>query len=142
MKGVLIYLVLVGIPIAGVLGVLRLGRDITPAPYVGGTWSATIRPDSVCVNHVVNDTSTMVVSQSGTHLTITFTRQAPARLKGRIYGPHFSVATERDSVRLHAVKMRERDRMRGMFVGFPCAAARTTFLRGVRIAPPGAVGSH
>lgn len=141
MKAVLIYLVLVGIPVAGVIGVLRMGRDIIPAPSVGGTWSATIRRDSACGSPAVDDTATVVVSQSGPRLDIQFSRPDLVDLRGRIYGTHFSVSGG-TAVRLHAAKLREKDRMRGVIVGYPCPAARQTLLRAVRVAAPGQPSGH
>ncbi len=38
MKSALLYLVLVGLPVLGVVGILRLGESIEPPPSVGGVW--------------------------------------------------------------------------------------------------------
>ena len=37
-KSALLYIVLVGLPVLGVLGVLRLGERITPPAAIGGEW--------------------------------------------------------------------------------------------------------
>ena len=142
MKSVIIYLILVGIPVAGVIGVLRIGRHITPPPYVGGTWAVTIRPDSLCGPSAPADSLTMVVSQSGPHIAVSFQDSTLPRLKGRTYGRHFRVAGISAPVRLHASVKRGENRIRGILVGTPCAAARRTLLRGARVAAPGAVDPH
>ena len=38
MKSALLYIVLVGLPVLGVLGVLRLGERIVPPTAIGGEW--------------------------------------------------------------------------------------------------------
>ena len=142
MKGVLIYLILVGIPVAGVIGVLRVGQRITPPPYVGGTWAVTIRPDSNCRAAAPTDSVTMIVAQSGPHVSVAFDDADLPKLSGRAYGRYFRVGGSSGNVDLHAAIKRGEDRMRGFLVGIPCAAARKTLLRGTRVAAPGAVDGH
>ena len=142
MKSVVIYLILVGIPIAGVIGILRVGQRLTPPPYVGGTWAVTIRPDSGCHPTAPNDSVTMVVSQSGPHIAVSFDNDSLPKLSGRAYGRYFRVAGSSGQVDLHAAVKRGEDRMRGFLIGIPCAAARKTMVNGTRVAAPGAVDGH
>lgn len=142
MKSVLIYLALVVIPVAGVIGVLRVGRNITPPPYVGGTWAVTIRSDSTCHSPTLTDSVTMAVSQSGPHVAISFADSNLPKLRGRAYGRFFRVAGTSDKVHMHGSMKRGENRMRGFLVGVPCEAARRTLLQGTRVAAPGAIDVH
>ncbi|HEV8123731.1 MAG TPA: hypothetical protein VGP80_05790 [Gemmatimonadales bacterium] len=144
MKSFVIYLILVGIPIAGVVGVLQAGRGITPPPYVGGTWAVTFVPDSTCHSSpgAPEDSVTSVIMQSGSHVVVTFANSALPKLRGLANGQYFRVASSSDSVHMHGAIKRGENRMRGFLVGVPCAAARRTTFRGTRVAPPGAVGAH
>lgn len=137
MKGVLIYLVLVGIPVAGVIGVLQAGRDIIPPPYLGGTWSLLIQPDYACAPSAAGDSLTMVVSQSGPHLAVNFPGSALPQLKGRTNGDSLGATSSSDSVQLHASVKRGENRITGILVGMPCAGARSTTIQGTRPAAPG-----
>jgi hypothetical protein len=141
MKSFLIYLILVGIPVVGVIGVLRAGRHITPAPYVGGTWKVTVSPDSLCPSATAGDTVVLTVSQSGPHITATLKTPQEIKLSGRAYGAQFRVSGS-DQVQLHAAVKRGENRMRGILVGYPCAAARRTLLRGNRVLPPNQTETH
>lgn len=142
MKGVLIYLVLVGIPVAGVIGVLRVGRRIVPPPYVGGTWAVTIIGDTTCQAPPAGDSLTMVVSQSGPHVVVVFENSKLPQLKGRADRPRFKVSNDAEQVEMHALVREKVNRMRAILVGTPCVAARETILHGVRVAAPGAVDGH
>ena len=142
MKSVVIYLILVGIPIAGVVGVLQAGRHITPPPYVGGTWAVTIVPDSTCHPSTPGDSMTVVVMQSGSHLVVTSDNPMLPKLRGLANGQYFRVGSTSDSVHMHGSIKRGENRMRGFLVGVPCAAAGRTIFRGTRVAPPGAMGAH
>jgi hypothetical protein len=142
MKSVVIYLILVGIPIAGVIGVLRAGQHITPPPYVGGTWAVTFVPDTTCHSIAAGDSLTMVVMQSGSHVVITSANPVLPKLRGLANGQYFRATSGSDSVQMHGAIKRGEDRMRGFLVAMPCAAARRTTFRGTRVAAPGAVGAH
>jgi hypothetical protein len=141
MKSVLLYLLLVGIPVAGVALVLRLGRSIVPPPYVGGTWRMTMSPDSLCRSDLKVDSLLMEVSQSGPHIAVRLADSRGTRLKGRAYGVHFRVSSS-DAIHLHASVKRGTNQIRGILVGLPCSAARKTLLRGRRILAPNEMESH
>jgi hypothetical protein len=139
MKSVLLYLLLVGIPVAGVATVLRAGRTIVPPPYVGGTWRLTMAPDSLC-RVDPPDSLHMLVEQSGPHIVVTFNDSAKTRLKGRAYGVHFRVSDAELS--MHAAVKRGTDSIRGSLVGIPCQAARRSRFWGRRILAPNESGAH
>jgi hypothetical protein len=78
-KSLLTYVVLVGLPTAGVLGVLNAGRSLR-APYaVGGEWRITAGPLA---------DSAFVVQQSGVHVAVVL---GGSRLGGRLRGDTLEV---------------------------------------------------
>lgn len=76
MRTALLYLVLVGAPVLGVLAILRVGERITPPAAIGGEWTAdsaagadaatAVRCDGVVERRSVRSA---LVSQSGTMAT-------------------------------------------------------------------------
>ena len=80
MRSAALYLLLVGVPVLGVLGVLRLGERLAPTPAVGGTWRVV--SGAACV---VPD-RTFAVEQSGTFLRVLLPGRPglPARLAGGV----------------------------------------------------------
>lgn len=141
MKSVALYLMLVGIPIAGVVGVLQVGGSIIPPPYVGGTWAVNIVPDSICGSPAGPDSLTLVVLQSGSHVVVRFDQPTLPKLRGRTSGQYFRAGSA-DGPRMHAAMKRGENRMRGYLSGVPCGAARRTVFSGTRVAAPGAVDGH
>jgi len=89
MKPVLLYLVLVGLPIAGVFGIVRLGKKL-PAPVsVGGVWKLEFNSReadiSPCEGFAVWSQPLMLtISQSGPHLVLTFSDENKTELLGTI----------------------------------------------------------
>jgi len=75
MKSLLIYLALVGLPLAGLAGILRAGSRLHAPPAVGGAWrvEAPASPAD----------SLLEVSQSGEHAVVRF---GGARMLGEVRG--------------------------------------------------------
>jgi hypothetical protein len=91
MKWVGLYLALVGIPILGVLGILRLGENLTPPISVGGAWSVEVSPpiagDPACGNPLIQSLPpVLTISQSGPHLQLTLNDPERTTLAGEIRG--------------------------------------------------------
>jgi hypothetical protein len=90
MKAAIHYLILVGIPVLGVLGLLQLGEGVTPPVSVGGKWQLQLDSQVACdaCSHRVgcNDHPTLTISQSGTHLSLVFDDEEKTTLTGRIDG--------------------------------------------------------
>jgi hypothetical protein len=87
MKSALLYLVLVGIPIVGVFGIVRLGRDLKPPISVGGVWNieGSPRPAGVLpCNNFGSDPLILTISQSGSHLALKFNDPNETKLSGEI----------------------------------------------------------
>lgn len=89
MKSVLLYLALVGLPMLGVLGVLRLGRHLEAPPDVGGVWRAEIAPAVQLVPPCVEltpEATAFDVVQSGRHAGVTLNDPARTRLEADLQG--------------------------------------------------------
>jgi hypothetical protein len=94
MRSVLLYLVLVGTPFAGLLGILDIGERIEPPPSVGGTWAlgeGSIRElGAWCPAIEFGDgPGELRVSQSGRYLALALSDRA---------GTSFSATLQRDSL--------------------------------------------
>jgi hypothetical protein len=81
---VLFYILLVGLPILGLIGVLRKGRGLTPPISVDGSWK--VQTDGVsalpCGNSSPASNVTFAISQSGE----TFTMNLGGAQKTAIFG--------------------------------------------------------
>ena len=89
MKAVLLYLALVGLPVLGVAGVLRLGGRIEAPPDIGGVWRAEIAPAVQLVPPCVEltpDATAFDVVQSGVHAGVTLNDPARTRLDATLRG--------------------------------------------------------
>lgn len=89
MRFVTLYLVLVGLPVLGVLGILRAGQELTAPRSVSGTWVAEpsfgAEPVGACwLSRLGADRLTMMVSQSGPNLDAALQGQRPISLQGTI----------------------------------------------------------
>lgn len=89
MKAILLYLVLVGVPVAGVYGIVCLGQDLKPPRSVAGAWTVELTPrvaDSMsCKGFIVPSKSLILkVTQSGPHIDLTLNDQSATRLSGEV----------------------------------------------------------
>ena len=88
MKALLNYLVLVGLPVLGVLGVLQLGQGLTAPKALAGAWTfvpSSFSPEaSACpVTTSVTQIDTLTVAQSGPKLTL---KLGELRVDGQVDG--------------------------------------------------------
>lgn len=60
LRSLLFYALLVGLPLAALLAILRAGSRLQAPPSVGGTWRSEARPDTLLLR----------VEQSGVHLVV------------------------------------------------------------------------
>ena len=90
MKVLLLYLVLVGLPVAGVFGIVWLGRDLKPPISVGGAWSVELsnRTGVTLPCYAFSSSKELIlhVSQSGPHLVLTLNDQNATGLSGELNG--------------------------------------------------------
>ncbi len=98
MKTILIYVLLVGAPLLGLLGILRAGERIVPPRHVGGGWAveptfaAALR--AACPDLVFPAAGPVLdVSQSGTRAVLTLNDSAATALDARLDGDALSAAT-------------------------------------------------
>jgi hypothetical protein len=119
MRQVLSYLLFVGVPLAGLLGVLRVGQRIEAPQAVHGSWAVQPMAASgrVCTRYLLSEAdSTLVISQSGRQLSGSLGPGAEVGLRGSLTGnelslegviepgatPRHVACTEGDTVRLTA----------------------------------------
>jgi hypothetical protein len=89
MKLLVTYLLLVGLPVIGVLGVLEVGRSLTPSLSVSGHWKVEIGrragANSSCADFFdESGPLTLSISQSGPNLSLLFESTRKLKLDGEI----------------------------------------------------------
>jgi len=106
MKVLRLYILLVGIPIIGVVAVLRIGGHLRPPIFIGGTWSLQVSSETAgdrpCSDMpILFDGAILTVSQSGSSLLLTANNEQKTTLAGEIRGltiiaslPHQSITEE------------------------------------------------
>lgn len=77
LKSFFTYLVLVGFPAAGLLGILHVGRGLDAPRAIGGEWRIAAGPLAG---------STFVVQQSGEHLSLVLPVDGGIQLRGKSRG--------------------------------------------------------
>jgi len=102
MRAILLYLSLVGIPVLGVLGLLQVGQGLTPPISVGGIWIAELSPPAVddpsCGGPLRRAHGLVVtISQSGTHLRLTFNDEQRTTLVGKLQDLNLTAEVPRQS---------------------------------------------
>jgi len=154
MRSVFLYVVLVGLPILGVVAVLRVGERLTPPRSVGGDWTVEA-PDlsagiSDCRPSWWNaGPLVMVIAQSGPDLVVTFPATPDWTLSGTIRGDTLTAATRGSSRQASAIgpgnsadlqltldSQAEPDRLTGILRLAGCEAA-LQFASRRAAAPPG-----
>lgn len=89
MKSLLIYLVLVGGPLAGLFGILHAGNRLEAPPSIGGAWRLESSPPFAAGPE---EGETMIeISQSGEHVEL---RIGGALFDGTVRGDSIVAATE------------------------------------------------
>ena len=88
LKTTVIYLCLVGPPFLGLVGILQVGKGITPPRSIGGEWELddASRQEAAgpCHGIVFDKQPTLKVSQSGLHAEVIFADKAQTRLDVQI----------------------------------------------------------
>lgn len=143
MKSALLYVALVGLPVLGVLGVVRLGGLITPPAAVGGTWRME-RRGAACV---VPGDGVFRIVQSGEfiHVAVPGRADLPGRLiRGVMRARGGARAGISPGCAQAAVTLRARtgqgvsERIEGT-IGVPgCGGCPPTAFSAVRVVPPAA----
>lgn len=92
---VIAYIVLVGLPLAGLAGVLRSGRSLAAPISIDGTWKVEADTSQVnsspCSQALTSlSNSSLVISQSGKNLVLTFSNGPKASSAGLLDGKKMS----------------------------------------------------
>jgi hypothetical protein len=95
---VITYLLMVGVPILGLLGILEAGRRITAPPAIGGDWRVAFDPAANCASGIAGlGQPALSISQSGTEALVTLNDGRgtvfPASLNGATLRAPFLTAT-------------------------------------------------
>lgn len=106
MRHLLAYLLVVGGPLLGLLGVLRLGQDIRAPMAVHGAYVIRVaEADSVtpssCLRYLFSGTdSTLQITQSGAQLVATLGPEKNVALRGALIGDSITLAGSIDAASL------------------------------------------
>jgi hypothetical protein len=95
MRTMVVYLVLVGTPLLGVIGIIRTGERIVASHPVAGVWEldaeSTRRLAAPCLSFVFKkEPAELLVSQSGTYLDLRFADRSRSSLSGTLRGDSLS----------------------------------------------------
>ncbi|HYJ78760.1 MAG TPA: hypothetical protein VEW03_04085 [Longimicrobiaceae bacterium] len=94
MKSLLLYLALVGIPVAALLGILREGRGLDAPHDVAGEWRVEAPPGAGAGGQAERAPRTLRISQSGVYLTASV--DGGGELRGRLRGDTLRVVRPAD----------------------------------------------
>jgi hypothetical protein len=92
-RHLLAYLLFVGLPFTGLLGVMRLGQSIRAPQAVHGEYAVT-RLDSAdpCQSFLLSGDSSLTLAQSGRQVTGTLGRTGSVTLRGTVTGSELTLA--------------------------------------------------
>ena len=96
-KFVLAYLLLVVLPVAGLAGVIRSGRNLTAPNAVSGLWKMQVNPDSLTAlpcgkSLLAAQDGGFTISQSGKNFTLNFLGTAISPASGTVEGTTIRVS--------------------------------------------------
>jgi len=99
---IIAYILLVGLPLAGLAGVLRNGRNLTAPISIDGVWKVEVRasrPATQPCDKVVSSllTSSLVVSQSGKSLELTLNGASQTTVPGELDASNIKASLETTS---------------------------------------------
>lgn len=151
MKSVLLYLLLVGLPLLGIVGVLHVGEQLKPPAFLGGTWSIQVSREAADLASCGDlptrfDRATLTVSQSGSSLILTLGGEPKIVLAGEIHDLFVvagslrqpidgaTAADDSDAVHLQA-QVDPQDRLHGVIKLTRCAAMRDLPFTATRLSP-------
>ncbi len=154
MRHLLAYLLFVGIPLAGLLGVLRLGQGIRAPQAVHGHYAVShLESAGACQAYLLSGDSSLTMTQSGRQVTATLGRAGAVTLRGSVDGstltlagvvpaalPHQAECPVGDTVRLVGQARRAPDHghLDGSLAFLRCTDCPTATFHAVRqLHPPG-----
>jgi hypothetical protein len=87
---VLAYVVLVALPLLGLAGVLRSGRNLSAPTSINGVWKISANQERStgfpCGQSLLGQNAAFTISQSGTAFTLSFSNPAGSASTGAIQG--------------------------------------------------------
>jgi hypothetical protein len=102
MRPVLLYLILVGVPLLGILALLRVGQTLSAPTSLAGSWSAQLSPnphDSLEGVLLLSSGPTMLsISQSGPNLLLSFNDNQQTTLAGTVRDATINASLVRQGV--------------------------------------------
>jgi hypothetical protein len=128
---------MVGVPVLGLLGILRAGRSIQAPLSVAGEWAIEADPTANCANPPgsLQRQLAWTISQSGTQATITLHDGYGTRLDAGIDGPTLTAGSPGGTVAARITGGVEGRRMEGKITLPGCAPVA---FHAVRQKKPGA----
>ena len=102
---ILEYFLMVIIPLLGLVGVLELGKGLTPPPSLAGAWEVEVHlpANAPCSLNLAPRRQEITVSQSGQQLLVRVQSGAQEVLLGKIEGLRFiAAANEKSRLRMSA----------------------------------------
>jgi hypothetical protein len=143
------YLVFVGLPFAGLMGVLRVGQTIRAPQAVHGRYVVThLESAGTCQAFLLSGDSSLMMTQSGRQVTAMLGRAETVTLRGRVEGstltlsgvmpaglPARAACPANDTVRLVGQARRAPDHghLDGTLAFLRCADCATTGFHAVRL---------
>jgi hypothetical protein len=120
LRSCLLYVVLVGLPLAGVSGALYLGERLEAPASVSGNWRLEVEGSAPCRSSLGEALS---VVQSGPALQLAFTGAAPLTLAGRVDGLRVTASEASGALALEATldQSRGASRLQGTLTASACA---------------------
>ena len=99
---ILAYILLVGLPLTGLLGILHAGQRLSAPASVGGAWYVDSNFDNVAndsCRHLLQSVKQpfMSISQSGSNLVISLNNPQKTALPGAIQGASLTMSAENAS---------------------------------------------
>jgi hypothetical protein len=92
-RHLLAYLLFVGLPLTGLLGVLRLGQGIRAPQAVHGSYAVTrLESPDPCQAWLLGGDSSLTMTQSGQQVTATLSPTAAVVLRGTVSGSTLTLA--------------------------------------------------
>jgi hypothetical protein len=95
MRSILLYLLLVGMPVLGLLALLHIGQGLTPPISVAGTWTVQTTPQLVDAPSCSDPFGRsghprLTITQSGSRLLLMLNDDKESALTGEINGPNIN----------------------------------------------------
>lgn len=120
LRSLLLYVLLVGLPLAGVSGVLYLGRRLEAPASVRGNWQLEVEGSAACQSSLGEALS---VAQSGPALHLAFSGAAQLTLVGQVHGLRVTASEASGALALEATlnQLRGASRLQGTLTAPACA---------------------